>query len=237
MQKIILEDISVDVVKKGIRNMHLSVHPPDGRVRISAPLRMDMDTIRTFVISKLHWIRKHQNRIKSQERETPREFINRESHYYMGKRYLLRVTEHKTLHKVELQHEFIEMYVRPDTGMEKREAILDEWYRQRLKDLIPELIAKHEKIMKVHVAEFFIKKMKTKWGTCNRTAKRIWLNLELAKKPVECIEYVVVHEMVHLFVRLHNDRFKAYMDKFFPGWRFYKEELNKGPLRHEDWGY
>lgn len=237
MQKIILEDISVDVVKKGIRNMHLSVHPPDGRVRISAPLRMDMDTIRAFAISKLHWIRKHQNKIKNQERETPREFINRESHYYMGRRYLLKITEHKALPKVELQHEFIEMYVRPNTGMEKREAILDEWYRQRLKDIIPNLIAKYEKIMKVHVEEFYIKKMKTKWGTCNRTAKRIWLNLELAKKPIECIEYVVVHEMVHLLVRLHNERFKAYMDKFYPGWRFYKEELNKGPLRHEDWGY
>lgn len=237
MQKIILEDITVDVVKKGIRNMHLSVHPPDGRVRISAPLRMDMETIRTFAISKLHWIRKHQSKIKSQEREAPREFINRESHYYMGRQYLLRVMEHKALPKVELQHEFIEMYVRPDTGKEKREAIMDEWYRQRLKDIIPGFIAKHEKTMKVHVAEFCIKKMKTKWGTCNKAAKRIWLNLELAKKPMECIEYVVVHEMVHLLVRLHDERFKASMDKFYPGWRFYKEELNKRPLRHEDWGY
>lgn len=237
MRKIMLEDICVDVVQKDIRNLHLSVYPPSGRVRISAPLRMDMETIRTFVISKLHWIRKHQSKIRSQERETPREFINRESHYYMGKRYLLKIVEHNALPKVELMHDTIEMHIRPNTGMGKREAILDEWYRQRLKDIIPGLIAKHEKIMKVHVAEFGIKKMKTKWGTCNRAAKRIWLNLELAKKPGECIEYVVVHEMVHLLVRLHNERFKAYMDRFYPGWRIYKEELNKWPLRHEDWGY
>ena len=237
MQKIMLDDICVDVVQKDIRNLHLSVYPPSGMVRISAPLRMDLETIRTFAISKLHWIKKQQNKIRSQEREEPREFINRESHYYMGKRYLLKVMELNSLPKVELQHEIIEMFVRPNTGMEKREAILDEWYRQRLKDIIPSLIAQYEKTMKVQLSEFGIKKMKTRWGTCSIRAKRIWLNLELAKKPIDCVEYVVVHEMVHMLERQHNERFIALIDKYLPKWRFYKEELNRRPLRHENWSY
>ena len=155
----------------------------------------------------------------------------------MGKRYLLKVMELNSLPKVELQHEIIEMFVRPNTGMEKREAILDEWYRQRLKDIIPSLIAQYEKTMKVQLSEFGIKKMKTRWGTCNIQANRIWLNLELAKKPKECVEYVVVHEMVHMLERQHNERFIALIDKYLPKWRFYKEELNRRPLRHENWSY
>ena len=237
MQKIMLDDICVDVVQKDIRNLHLSVYPPSGMVRISAPLRMDLETIRTFAISRLHWIKKQQSKIRSQERETQREFINRESHYYMGKRYLLKVMEHNALPKVEFMHDIIEMYIRPNTSGEKREAILDEWYRQRLKDIIPSLIAQYEKTMKVQLSEFGIKKMKTRWGTCNIQANRIWLNLELAKKPKECVEYVVVHEMVHMLERQHNERFIALIDKYLPKWRFYKEELNRRPLRHENWSY
>lgn len=230
-------DICIDVVHKVIKNVHLSVYPPLGRVRISAPVRMDLDTIRVFAISKLNWIKKHQHKIRSQVREAPREYITRESHYYLGRRYLLKVIEGNASPGVAIKHETMEMYIRPNTGMEKRQVILYEWYRQRLKEIVPGLIAQHEKTMQVHVHEFGIKKMKTRWGTCSIKAKRIWLNLELAKKPIDCVEYVVVHEMVHLLVRNHNERFAAHMDKYLPKWRFYKEELNRSPLRHEDWGY
>ena len=237
MKQLQLGNIAVDVVQKDIKNIHLSVYPPTGRVRISAPLRIDFDTIRVFAISKLSWIKKQQTKQRNQEREAPREFLNRESHYFNGKRYLLKVIEQSAVPRVELKHSKIELYVRPQTTKEKRKSILDEWYRNQLKASLPALIVKWEKKMNVMVNEFGIKKMKTKWGTCTREAKRIWVNLELAKKPKECIEYIVVHEMVHLLERHHNERFIAYMDKFLPKWRFYKEELNKSPLRHENWSY
>lgn len=237
MQQIMLGDICIDVVHKDIKNLHLSVYPPAGKVRISAPLRMDTDTIRVFTISKLSWIKKQQSKLRSQERETPREYITRESHYYMGNRYLLKIIEHNASPKVEIKHGTIEIYIRPNTGLEKRKEILDEWYRKGLKAIIPGIIAQYENKLKVNVAEFAVKKMKTKWGTCNREAGRIWLNLELAKKPLHCIEYIIVHELLHLLERKHNEVFISYMDKFLPKWRFYKEELNRSPLRHENWTY
>ena len=181
-QQIKLGNICLDVVQKDIKNIHLSVYPPTGRVRIAAPLRMDLDAVRVFAISKLGWIRKHQDKFRNQSREAPREYITGESHYYLGRRYLLKVIEHNAPPKVVLKHETIEMYIRPDTDLEKRGKILDEWYRRRLKEIAPGMIAKYEKAMKVKVDEFGIRKMKTKWGSCNIEAKRIWLNLELAKK-------------------------------------------------------
>lgn len=237
MELLQLGNITVDVLKKEIKNIHLSVYPPTGRVRISAPERMDLDTIRVYAISKLSWIKKQQARFKKQEREAPREYLNRESHYYQGKRYLLKVIEKDAAPKVVLRHSSIELQIRPDSGIEKMKIILDNWYRERLKETIPELIAKWEKRIHVQVNEFGVKRMKTRWGTCNRDAKRIWLNLELAKKPGECLEYIVVHEMVHLLERNHNDRFISLMNEFMPKWRFYKEDLNRSPLRHENWGY
>lgn len=237
MEQMRLGTITVDVLKKEIKNIHLSVYPPTGRVRISAPERMDLDTIRVYAISKLSWIKKQQTKFKKQEREAPREYLNRESHYYQGKQYLLKVIEKDAVPKVVLRHSSIELQIRPDSGIEKMKTILDNWYRERLKETIPGLIAKWEKKIHVQVNEFGIKRMKTRWGTCTRDAKRIWLNLELAKKPGECLEYIVVHEMVHLLERNHNDRFISLMNEFMPKWRFYKEELNRSPLRHEDWGY
>lgn len=237
MEQMRLGTITVDVLKKEIRNIHLSVYPPTGRVRISAPERMDLDTIRVYAISKLSWIKKQQAKFKKQEREAPREYLNRESHYYQGKRYLLKVIEKDAAPKVVLRHSSIELQIRPDSGIEKMKTLLDNWYRERLKETIPELIAKWEKRIHVQVNEFGVKRMKTRWGTCNRDAKRIWLNLELAKKPGECLEYIVVHEMVHLLERKHNDRFISLMNGFLPKWRFYKEELNRSPLRHENWSY
>jgi len=232
-----LNNMDVEITQKDIKNVHLSVYPPKGRVKVSAPESMSVETIRVFVISKLGWIKKQQNKICSQQREASREYLDRESHYVFGKRYLLKVTEHNVPPTVRLNHNTLELIIRPDTPLVKRQAILYEWYRAQMKLVLPDIINKYEKMMDVEVGEFGIKRMKTKWGTCNPTAKRIWLNLELAKKPVECLEYIVVHEMAHLIERTHNDRFVAIMDNFMPKWRFYKDELNRLPVSHVDWRY
>jgi len=237
MEQMKLGNITVDVVQKDIKNIHLSVYPPTGRVRISAPNRMDLDTIRVFTISKLSWIKKQQAKLKNQEREAPREFLNKESHYFNGKRYLLEVIEQEAPPKVVLKHSVIQLFVRPRADTAKKRSILDEWYRLKLKETVPSIIEKWEKKMNVQVNNYGIKKMKTKWGTCNRKAKRIWLNLELAKKPAECLEYIVVHEMAHLLERNHTDRFITVINKFMPKWRFYKDELNRLPVSHVDWNY
>ena len=237
MQEIQLGDITVEVTQKDIKNVHLSVYPPFGQVKIAAPERMDLDTIRIYAISKLTWIRKQQAKIKSQKREAPREYLTKESHYYFGKRYLLKVIEHNASPIVKLKHNTIELYIRPETNTEKRKEILEEWYRAQLKVKIPELISKWETVMDVQVNDYGIKKMKTKWGTCNIGAKRIWLNLELAKKPVSCLEYIIVHEMTHLLERNHNTRFVALMNSFLPNWKEVKEELNRLPVSHTEWGY
>ena len=237
MEQLRLGDIIIDVEQKDIKNIHLSVYPPSGRVRIAAPLRMDLDTIRVYALSKLNWIKKQQAKHRGQNREAPREFLNRESHYYNGKRYLLKIVEFEASPKIELKHSTLVLYVRPSTSTDKRQSIIDEWYRAQLKMILPSLIEKWEQRLDVKVNEFGIKKMKTKWGTCNREAKRIWLNLELAKKPSECLEYIVVHEMVHLIERNHNDIFTAFLNEYMPKWRFYKEQLNRLPVRHENWNY
>ncbi|EAT58103.1 M48 family metallopeptidase [Chlorobium ferrooxidans] len=235
--KVDIGDIPVDVVLKDIRNIHLSVYPPTGRVRISAPSHMNIDTIRVYAISRLGWIKKQQGKLRRQERETPREYLNRESHYLWGKRYLLKIIEREAPFAVALQHSTILMHVRPETGHEKKEELLDEWYRKQLKVAVSDLIALWEKRIGVKVSEFGVRKMKTKWGTCNPQAKRIWINLELAKKPKECLEYIVVHEMVHLLERHHNERFTALMDNFMPKWRSLRDDLNRLPVRHEEWDY
>ena len=230
-------EIPVDVVLKDIKNIHLSVYPPAGRVRISAPSGMNIDTIRVYAISRLGWIKKQQQKLRAQERETPREYLNRESHYVWGKRYLLKIIEREAPSAVTLQHSSIVLQLRADSSQEKKQIVLDEWYRRQLKLAIPDLIALWERRIGVRVNEFGIKKMKTKWGTCNPEARRIWVNLELAKKPKECLEYIVVHEMVHILERHHNDRFVALMDNFIPQWRSRRDDLNRLPVKHEDWVY
>ena len=237
MQEIQLGEITIEVTQKDIKNVHLSVYPPFGQVKIAAPNRMDLDTIRIYAISKLSWIRKQQAKIKAQKREAPREYLTKESHYYLGKRYLLKVIEHNSTPIVKLKHNTIELYIRPDTKTGKRKEILDEWYRAQLKELVPKYISKWEKSMEVKVKEFGIKKMKTKWGTCNIEAQRIWLNLELAKKPIPCLEYIIIHEMTHLLERNHNSRFVALMNSFLPNWKEIKDELNRLPVSHTEWGY
>jgi predicted metal-dependent hydrolase len=232
-----LGEIAVDVVKKDIKNIHLSVYPPAGRVRISAPLRMDIDTIRVFAITKLAWIKSQQQKLRAQEREMPLEYLDRESHYVWGKRYLLKVEEKDAAPKIELKHSKMTLHIRPATSHERKQEILEAWYREQLKEAVPALLAKWEPLMAVKVGKLFVQKMKTKWGGCSPGTGSIRLNTDLARKPPECLEYIVVHEMAHLLEPTHNSRFITVMDQFMPKWRFYKEELNRLPVRHERWGY
>jgi predicted metal-dependent hydrolase len=237
MHTIDLGKFTADVELKNIKNIHLSVYPPTGRVKIAAPSRLDLETIRIFAISKLSWIKKQQTKLNNQEREAPRDFVSRESHYYLGKRYLLKIVESENKPSVTTKHNTLLMHVRSSTDKEQKQILLQEWYRDNLKTIVPKYISKWETKMQVQVSEFGIKKMKTKWGTCNREERRIWINLELAKKPLECLEYIIVHEMVHLLERHHNDKFISYMNKFLPQWREYKEELNRLPISHVAWRY
>lgn len=232
-----LGDMAVAVVRKDIKNVHLSVHPPTGRVTIAAPAHMGMDTIRVFAITKLGWIRKQQAKLLEQEREAPREFLDRESHYVWGKRYMLKVIEIDLAPTIELKHSKMVLHVRPGTTQTKCQAILDEWYRQQLRVAAMPLIAKWETRLSVKAERLFIQRMKTKWGSCNHHARTIRLNTDLAKKPPECLEYLVVHELVHLLEPTHNERFVALMNQHMPKWRSHQDTLNRLPVRHESWGY
>lgn len=230
--------ITVEVVRKPIKNLHLGVYPPAGRVRVAVPLRVDDEAVRLAVISKLGWIRRRQKAFAGQPRQSRREMVTGESHYFRGRRYRLQIIEAQGPARVRVQgNATLALHVRPETDIVGRETILNEWYRRELKALLPDLISKWELVIGVQVAEWGIKKMKTRWGSCNCRARRIWLNLELAKKSPQCLEYVLVHEMVHLLERYHNDRFKALMDQFMPQWRLYRDELNQAPLGHEQWVY
>lgn len=237
MRQITVSNIEIDVEKKAIKNLHLGVYPPNGRVRIAAPLSVNDESIRLFAISKLSWIKKQQRSFAAQEREAEREFISGESHYFNGRRYLMNIIPTTGKATVVLRHKYIDLYVKPKGSRKHKASVVAKFYRNYLNEQIPLLIAKWEKKMKVKVNEYGIKQMKTKWGTCNIEAKRIWINLELAKKPLPCLEYIVVHEMVHLLERHHNDTFVAYIDKFLPQWKALKSELNKSPVSHSDWDY
>jgi predicted metal-dependent hydrolase len=230
-----LGEIAVDVTFKNIKNVHLSVYPPAGHVRISAPIRMSLNTVRVFAISKLGWIKQQQRKIVAQDRETPREYLDLESHYLWGKRYLLRVIEGNPSSTIEVQHSKLLLRVPPKTTEEKKQDIVARWYRGQLKAAVPSVIARWSLVLGVTVEDFYVQQMKTKWGSCNHRAGTIRLNTELAKKPNECLEYVVVHEMVHLLEPTHNARFIALMERFMPNWRLRRDRLNQLPVRHEDW--
>jgi predicted metal-dependent hydrolase len=231
-----LGEIEIDVVLKDIKNVHLSVHPPRGSVRIAAPRRMHDDQIRLFAVSKLSWIRQQQKKLREQERESPREYIERESHFVWGKRYLLEIREadHPS---VDLKHKRMVIHVPAGTSERAKERIVEAWYRARLKEAIPALLPHWESLMGVRTARFFVQRMKTKWGSCNREARTIRLNTELAKKPPECLEYLIVHELAHLLEPTHNARFIAVMDRFMPHWRLRRDLLNRLPIRRETWSY
>lgn len=228
MKMITVLDIDVEVVRKEIKNIHLSVHPPYGRVRIAVPTETKDEGIRQFVISKLRWIKLQKEGFEEQVRISAREYVAGESHYFLGERYLLQITETTGKQHVELVGKRnMVFHARKNSSPEQRERVMVEWYRKELRKIIPELIKKWEPKMNVHVADWQIRKMKTKWGSCNIEKQLITINLELAKKYLHCIEYIVVHEMVHLLERNHNDRFISYMDQFLPNWRTTKLELNE----------
>lgn len=232
-----LGDIVVEVVLKDIKNIHLSVNPPTGKVRISAPNRTSMDAIRLFAISKLGWIRQQQQKLEAQTREAPSEYVERESHYLWGKRYLLSVQEADRAPSIEVRHRKILLSVRPGTGATRRQEVLDEWYRRQVRAAVVPLLEKWPTIMGVRVEKLFVQKMKTKWGSCSPERQYVRLNTDLAKKPVECLEYVLVHEMTHILERHHNQRFVEIMNSFFPNWRLLRQKLNESPLSHVEWEY
>lgn len=235
---ITLRGLRVEVVRKQIKNLHLGVYPPNGRVRVAAPLLLNDEAVRLAIINKLGWIRRQQAKFEKQSRQSAREMVSGETHYLFGQRYRLRIIEDGGPGRIQIQNKsIIALHIREGTTLEYRERLLHEWYRAQLKLLIPPLLKKWETRFGVRVSEWGIRKMRTKWGACNEKAGRIWLNLELAMKPENCLEYVLVHEMTHLLERHHNDRFTALMDKHLPTWRSIKEELNRYPLSHQDWSY
>lgn len=228
----------VEVVRKNIKHLHLGVYPPEGRVRVAAPSYVDDDAVRLAVVARLGWIRRRQAEFRRQDRKAQRRLVSGESHYVDGRRYRLAVVEHEGPPAVRLRNRTtMELRVRPTADRDAREAVLHRWYRRRIRERLPALLAAWEPRVGVQVAEVRIRRMKTRWGTCNADARRIWLNLELAKKPASCLEYIVVHEMAHLIERRHNDRFRELMDGVMPRWRSYRDELNRAPLAHEEWRY
>jgi predicted metal-dependent hydrolase len=230
-----LGDISIAVTRKAIKNVHLSVHPPEGRVTMSAPTGTRLEVARAYAISKLGWIRAQQEMLRNQARETPRAFVTRESHYLWGRRHLLTVIEREAKPAVVVDHKRITLSVRPGSDREKRAAIMHEWHLSLLHELIPPLIRRWEPKLGVQVRAYFLQRMKTKWGSCNHQAGHIRLNTELVKKPKDLIEYVVVHEMVHLLEPTHNERFVAILTEHYPTWREARAELNELPLAAEVW--
>lgn len=221
--------VTIDVDMKDIKNMHLGVYPPHGRVRIASPLKMDAESIRLFAISKLSWIKKQRKKFEEQVRESPREYIDRESHYYKGKRYLLNVIEQErgSPEVIIRNKKYIDLYVKEGASAAQREKALKEWYRKQLYKTAAPLIEKWEERIGVELNDWRIRQMKTKWGSCNIEDKRIWLNLELAKKSLEALEYIIVHEMCHLLERHHNERYVTYLDRYMPNWREVRKELNE----------
>ena len=229
--------IAIDVVRKNIRHIHLRVCPPDGSVRISAPLRMNMDVIRSFATSRVDWVRKHQQKMRERPRQMPLEYVDGESHTLWGRSHVLQVRETNASGKVELSDAGLVLHVRAGTKRRKKQALLDHWYRERLMEALPELTARWERLTGVKARSFSARKMKSRWGSCNPRTGNIRLNTELAKKPRACLEYVLVHELVHLLEPSHNHRFKALMDRFMPKWRAHREDLRSGaPLRKDERG-
>ena len=230
-----LGEISILVTRKAIKNVHLSVHPPEGRVTLVAPSGTRLEVARAYAISKLGWIRAQQKKLDNQARETPRQFVERESHYLWGRRYLLTVKYHDAKPLVSLDHKRITLTVRPGSDAEKRAEVMHEWHKSLLHGVVPPLIAKWERKLKVRVSGYFLQRMKTKWGSCNHTAGNIRLNTELVKKPKDLLEYVIVHEMLHLIAPTHSERFVKLMEEHCPTWREARAELNELPLTAEIW--
>lgn len=235
IETIELGDISIAVTRKGIKNVHLSVHPPHGRVTLVAPTATRLEVARAYAISKLGWIREQRQKLAAQARETPRKYVNRESHYLWGRRHLLTVVQTDCKPHVALDHKRMILTVRPGSDSAKRAEVMHEWHKTLLHKQVPAVIEKWEQRLKVDVRGYFLQRMKTKWGSCNHLAGHIRLNTELVKKPKDLLEYVIVHEMVHLVEPTHSDRFISILEKHYPTWREARAELNELPLTAEVW--
>jgi len=231
-----VQNIDVQIVRKDIKNLHLGVYPPDGYVRVAVPEHLNDENVRLAIVSKLAWIKKQQQAFQAQARQSKRSYISGECHYIFGQRYRLELIERYGKHEIKrLKSGKLNMFVRPMTSIEAKEKLLHAWYREELKTMIPELLEKWQPIVGKYVDDWGIKKMKTKWGSCNAESARIWLNLELAKKPFECLEYILVHELIHLHERHHNEHFYTLLEKLLPHWRLSQNILSKYPLVHDEW--
>ena len=233
-----LGSVEALVVRKPIKNLHLSVLPPNGWVRVTAPANMKDDAVRTLLALRLPWIKKQQTKFAGQERQTKRDYSSGESHYFFGKRYRLDVTYKEEAPRVFLKGKNkIILQVRPKSSLTKRREVMMDWYRKELHAIVNNLVSKWQKKIDVHVKFWSIKQMKTRWGTCNHKSARVLINLELAKKPIVCVEYVVVHELLHIIEKKHNDKYIALMAKYIPKWKSIKADLNSFILSHEEWSY
>jgi len=230
-----LGEISIEVTRKDIKNVHLTVHPPDGRVTLAAPINTRLEVARAYAISKLVWIRDQQRKLECQARETRRRFVERESHHVWGRRYLMTVDYQDVKPTVVLSNKRITLIVRPGSSAEKRAEVMHEWHKSLLHEVVPPLIQKWERKLNVCVSGYFLQRMKTQWGSCNHAEGNIRLNTELVKKPKDLLEYVVVHEMAHLIEPTHSDRFVAVLNEHYPNWREARAELNELPLAAESW--
>jgi hypothetical protein len=237
-QRIEVGGIPIDLIRKDIKNLHVGVYPPHGRVRVAAPLRLSDDSVRLAVVTRIGWIRRQQQNFRQQERQSRREMVNGESHYVLGRRYRLAIVENSGKSAVRIRsNRTLELAVSRNLNREEREYLLNEWYRHLLRERLPDLISLWEPRVGVHVREWGIRKMKTRWGTCNQSARRLWFNLELAKKSEACLEFIVVHELVHLLERHHNDAFRSHVDRLLPHWKRIRDELNRAPLADQRWEY
>jgi predicted metal-dependent hydrolase len=225
-----LADVAIELTRKPVKNVHLAVHPPAGHVTLVAPMDTRVDVARAYAATRLGWIRQQQARFRAQSREAPARFVNRESHYLWGRRHLLTVVERDARPMVAVDHRRITLVVRPETSVEKRRQVMHAWHREVLHRAVPQLIAKWERTLGVSVSGYYLQRMKTRWGACNHRAGTIRLNTELVKKPRDLLEYVIVHEMLHLIERTHGPRFVDLLDGFYPTWREARTELNELPL-------
>ncbi len=230
-------ELHIELNRKAIKHVHLSVLPPSGRVRVAAPQHVPVETIRLFVIAKLAWIRTQQRKLRAQQREAPPAYLGKESHFVWGRRRLLEVAYADAASSVSLTPRKLLLQVRPEADVQRREAVLERWYRQQVQLAVPALLATWEPRLGVQAGLVAVQRMKTKWGSCTPATQGIRLNTELAKKPRECLEYILVHELVHLLEPTHNARFAALMDGFLPTWRQLRQRLNRLPVRHEKWSY
>jgi predicted metal-dependent hydrolase len=228
MKIIEINGLEVELQRKKIKNMYLRVLPPNGRILITAPLRMSEGEIKSFALSKMDWILTQYHKVRQREENHEIAYESGDRILLWGQEYILSVIEAVGRPHLYLENSTLKLYIRRESTKEQRKQVIDAWYRELLAAKIPPIMAKWESIIGVTSSGFSIRDMKTRWGTCNIRTKKICFNLRLVKKMPKCLEYVVVHELVHLLEKSHNHVFKGYMDHFLPEWRRIRKELNEG---------